>query len=115
MTLLKQIWRFSQMTRRVGGWRAATTLARQAPQQAALFARLLGDARVPVFAKVALVGGIVFAVSPLNVPQYIPVIGALDDLGIALLVGSFFLNRVPLDVLSEHRRAVGLPTGLADA
>lgn len=114
MNLMKQFWRIVQMTRRVGGWKAAAILVRQIPQQVALFTRLLGDARVPVVAKVALVGGVVFALSPLNVPQYIPILGALDDIGIVLFVGSFFLKRIPLDVMALHRRAVGLPTGLAE-
>ena len=108
MNLFKQLWRFAQMTRRVGGWKAATTLARSLPQQFQLFRRLLADPRVPVIAKVALVGAIIFAVSPLNVPQYIPIIGQLDDIGIALLAGNFFLKQVPASVLAEHRQAVGL-------
>lgn len=105
MNLIKQLWRMFSMTRRAGGWQS---LLKQGPKQVALFQRLLRDARVPALAKAALVGAAVFAVSPLNVPQYIPVIGALDDLGIALLAINFFLGQVPKDVLSAHRQAVGL-------
>lgn len=93
------------MTRRAGGWQA---LLQQGPKQLALFQRLLRDTRVPALAKAVLVGAAVFAVSPLNLPQYIPVIGALDDLGIALFAINFFLKQVPKDVLSAHRQAVGL-------
>ncbi len=95
------------MTRRAGGWRA---LAAEGPKQIALFKRLLADPRVPAPAKAVLAGAVAFAVSPLNFPQYIPVIGALDDIGIALLAINFFLKRVPPSVLAEHRSAVGLPT-----
>jgi len=108
MNLWKQLWRTIKMTRRVGGWKAAGMLARNAPKQFHLFRLLLADARVPVLAKLVLVGALVFAVSPLNVPQYIPVIGALDDIGIVLLAGNFFLKQVPPAVLSEHRYAAGL-------
>ncbi len=108
MNLWKQIWRMIQMTRRVGGWRAALTLARSGPKQLQLFRLLLMDARVPVFAKAALVGALLFAVSPLNLPQFIPIVGALDDIGIVLLAGNFFLKQVPAHVLAEHRHAVGL-------
>jgi len=108
MNLLKQVWRILRMTRRVGGWKAAAMLLRSLPQQLQLFRRLLSDPRVPVVAKAALVGAIVFAVSPLNMPQYIPIIGQLDDIGIALLAGNFFLKQVPAHVLAEHRQAVGL-------
>lgn len=96
------------MTRRIGGWKAASQLAQNAPKQLALYRLLLTDARVPVTAKAVLVGALVFAVSPLNVPQYIPVIGALDDIGIVLFASSFFLRQVPADVLSELRHQVGL-------
>lgn len=110
MTLLKQLWRFVAMTRRVGGWRAMGTLVRQAPQQVQLFLRLLGDPRVPVFAKVAFAGAVVYAVSPLDlIPDWMPVLGELDDLGVLLWAVNFFLGQVPLDAQAEHRRAVGLP------
>ena len=108
MNLWKQVLRIMQMTRRVGGWKAAGQLASEAPKQLALFRLLLMDPRVPLAAKAALVGAIVFAISPLNIPQYIPVIGALDDIGIVLFAGNFFLKQVPAPVLAEHRQTVGL-------
>ena len=108
MNLWKQLWRIVKMTRRVGGWKAAGQLVQTAPKQIALFRLLLLDPRVPVTAKAVLIGAFVFAVSPLNVPQYIPVIGALDDIGIVLFAGSFFLKQVPASVLSEHRATAGL-------
>ncbi len=115
MNLWKQLSRMISMTRRVGGWRAAMTLLQSAPKHLQLFRRLLADVRVPVLAKVVLVGALVFAVSPLNVPQYIPIVGALDDIGIVLLAGNFFLKQVPLPVLVEHRRASGLTDGFETA
>ena len=108
MNLWKQVWRMVQMTRRVGGWKAAVNLARSAPRQIGLFRRLLLDPRVPVLAKAVLVAALVFAVSPLNLPNFIPVVGALDDIGIALFAGNFFLKQVPAHVLAEHRHAIGL-------
>lgn len=108
MNLWKQIWRIARMTRRVGGWKAAGQLAREAPKQLALFRLLLTDPRVPISAKAILVGALIFAVSPLNIPQYIPIIGALDDIGIVLFAGNFFLKQVPVSVLAEHRHTVGL-------
>lgn len=115
MNLWKQIWRMIQMTRRVGGWRAAVTLVQSAPKQIQLFRPLLLDARVPILAKAALIGALVFAVSPLNLPQFIPVIGALDDIGILLFAGNFFLKQVPPHVLAEHRHTVGLGDGFEAA
>lgn len=110
MTLFKQLWRVILMARRVGGARALTMLIRQAPQQLALFSRLLRDTRVPVVAKVTLVGAVVYAVSPLDlIPDWVPVMGELDDLGVALWAINFFLGQIPLDAMAEHRHAVGLP------
>lgn len=115
MNLWKQVWRMITMTRRVGGWRAAVLLARNAPKQIHLFRLLLADPRVPTLAKAALIGALVFAISPLNVPQIIPVIGALDDIGIVLLAGNFFLKQVPAAVLTEHRQTAGLENGFETA
>ncbi len=108
MNLWKQVWRIVQMTRRVGGMKAAGQLASEAPKQIALFRLLLTDPRVPVSAKAVLVGAVIFAISPLNIPQYIPIIGALDDIGIVLFAGNYFLKQVPAFVLAEHRQTVGL-------
>jgi uncharacterized membrane protein YkvA (DUF1232 family) len=108
MNLWKQLWRIVRMTRRVGGWKAAGQLASEAPKQIALFRLLLLDARVPVAAKAVLLAAVVFAFSPLNIPNYIPVLGALDDIGIVLFAGNYFLKQVPAAVLAEHRHKVGL-------
>ena len=115
MNLWKQLWRVVQMTRRVGGWKAAGQLAQNAPKQIALYRLLVTDPRVPLTAKAVLVGALVFAVSPLNIPQYIPVIGALDDIGIVLFASSFFMRQVPKDVLAELRHQVGLSDDGLDA
>ena len=108
MNLWKQIFRILQMTRRVGGWKAALMLAQSAPKQLQLFRLLVLDPRVPVTAKAVLAGALLFAVSPLNFPQYIPIVGMLDDLGIVLLAGNFFLKQVPAHILAEHRHSAGL-------
>ena len=108
MNLWKQVLRIFQMTRRVGGWKAAVMLAQSAPKQFQLFRRLLLDPRIPILPKAILVGALVFAVSPLNLPNFIPVVGALDDIGIVLFAGNFFLKQVPAHILAEQRQAVGL-------
>lgn len=108
MNLFKQIVRMMKVMRRAGGVRGAARLAQDGPKYAVLFRRLLADARVPLPAKVVLVAGVVFAFSPLNLPNFIPILGTLDDIGIVLFVGNFFLKQTPADVLAEHRQAVGL-------
>ena len=100
--------KIANLVRRGGGINAVARLATSAPKYLALYRRLLTDARVPTYAKAALLGAAGFAVSPLNIPNYIPVLGALDDLAIIGLANGFFLKQVPAAVLAEHRAAVGL-------
>ena len=111
MKLLNQLWRLVTMTRRVGGWKAAGQLVQSAPKYLALYRLLLTDSRVPVTAKAVLAGALIFAISPLNFPQYIPVIGALDDIGIFLLANSYFMRQVPAEVLATLHHQVGLGEG----
>jgi uncharacterized membrane protein YkvA (DUF1232 family) len=108
MNSLKRLYRLFQLLRRAGGVRGVKNLGKNLPKYLTLCRRLLSDNRVPASAKAVLVGAGAFAASPLNLPGFIPVIGALDDIGIALLAWDFFIKRVPKDVLAEHQRALGL-------
>lgn len=71
------------------------------------FARdVMRDGRVPVWAK--LIGGalVVYLASPIDlIPDFIPVLGHLDDLAIALIAGGLLLRSVPDYVIDEHLRA----------
>ena len=64
----------------------------------------LGDRRVPWYAK-ALAGAVVaYAVSPIDlIPDFIPVLGLLDDI-IIIPAGMYLVFRlVPADVIAECR------------
>jgi uncharacterized membrane protein YkvA (DUF1232 family) len=108
MILVKYLWRIFMLARKGHGVRGTIAMIRTAPRQAALVAGLLKDTRVPAVAKALLVGAGIFAVSPLNAPGWIPVIGALDDIGIGLLALNLFFRMIPGDLLSEHRQVLGL-------
>lgn len=108
MSLFKTMWRTFLLLRKGRGVRGAAQLLATAPKQIALVGRLLGDTRVPPVAKALFVGAGVFAVSPLNVPGWIPGVGLLDDVGIGMLAVNVFLKLIPSDVLSEHRQDLGL-------
>ena len=98
------------MTRRAGGLRAAFRMVRTAPQQVKLVTNLLNDNRVAPLPKVIFLAAIIYAVSPLNfIPWWVPILGPLDDIGIALFAGSYLFNNVPFDILADHRDRVGLP------
>jgi uncharacterized membrane protein YkvA (DUF1232 family) len=108
MSVFKQLFRFWKVTRRVGGARAVFDFARHAPQYFVLMVRLLKDPRVSPFPKAVFLGTGIFAISPLNIPEWVPVVGALDDIGLAIFAITFFLGRIPTGIMSEHREALGL-------
>jgi len=72
--------------------------------------RLLQDDRVPTFLKVAIPLVVaVYFISPLDlIPDFIPVLGQLDDLGVILLGMTLFINLAPRNVVNEHRERLGL-------
>jgi uncharacterized membrane protein YkvA (DUF1232 family) len=90
------------------------------PNFAKLAKRLLTDRRVPVRRKLLLGALVAYLVSPVDViPDFIPGLGQMDDVLVAVLVLHALLTSVDEDVLLEHwdgrpdvillvRRAVGL-------
>lgn len=73
------------------------------PDVARLVWRLLGDPRVPVLAKVGAGGALAYVASPVDlVPDWIPVLGSVDDLWV-LAAGLRGLVRAGgYDVAREH-------------
>lgn len=108
MNILRRFWYLARLLKRGGGVGGVRRMTRDAPKQLALLRSLCGDARVPASAKAVLIGAGIFAVSPLNLPNFIPVIGLIDDIGIALLAHGYFMKQIPAGVLAEHRARVGL-------
>lgn len=108
MKLLGQLFRFWRVSRRVGGPRAVFDFAVHMPQYARLILRLFADSRVSALPKAVFLGTGIFAVSPLNIPEWVPVVGTLDDIGLAVFAITFFLRHIPAGVMDEHRTALGL-------
>lgn len=108
MKYFKGLWNVGRFIQRGGGIKAVGKLAQASPKYLALYRRLLADSRVPQGAKVALLAAAGFVVSPLNIPNFIPVIGMLDDIAILSIANGYFMKQVAADVLAEHRAAVGL-------
>lgn len=64
--------------------------------------RLRADPRVPRRAKVAIVGALVWLVSPIDlIPEFLPVVGALDDVVVFVLALRYAARQVPQPVLVE--------------
>lgn len=80
---------------------------RQLLEQARLSWALFRDERVPIVAKIIPVAALVYVISPLDViPDVIPVLGQLDDLGIVLMALNVFNSLAPADVVEEHLIAI---------
>ena len=89
------------MFEKIKGW------ARALKAEVAVVASALRDPRTPMSAKILGAVVIAYAVSPIDlIPDFIPVIGYLDDL-ILVPAGLWLLRRlIPADVLAEHRARV---------
>jgi uncharacterized membrane protein YkvA (DUF1232 family) len=72
-------------------------------QQIRLSWALLLDNRVPLALKVIPLTAIAYVLSPIDlVPDVIPVLGQLDDLGVLMAALTTFNNMAPADVTAEH-------------
>ena len=64
--------------------------------------RLRADPRVPPRVKVALAVAAVWVISPIDlIPEFVPVIGPLDDVLVVVLVLRYAARSVPPSVLFE--------------
>jgi uncharacterized membrane protein YkvA (DUF1232 family) len=89
----------------VGRKIAAKRLLTLVPNLVSLFRGLLGDDRVPLASKVLLGAGLVWIVSPIDlVPEFIPVLGPLDDAVVGALVLRHVVRRAGPSVVAEHWR-----------
>ena len=81
----------------------ARALVRFVPDCVVLFRRLLADERIPRRRKLALVALLGYLASPIDlVPDFIPVVGVLDDALAVALVLRFVLRAADDDLLAEH-------------
>lgn len=73
------------------------------PRLVALLGRLVVDPEVPALEKALLAGAVAYVVSPLDViPDFIPVLGQIDDLYLVALVLLRFMNRAGAEKLRQH-------------
>ena len=98
------VWVLAMLALLVIGRRtAARQLATLLPNLVRLFRGLLRDPRVPKGSKVLLGLAIAWFASPIDlVPEFIPVLGPLDDAVVAALVLRHVLRKAGRDVIAEH-------------
>ena len=84
---------------------AARELATLVPNLLVLFKGLVADGRVPRGSKVLLLLGAVWLASPIDlIPEFVPVLGPLDDAVVAALILRHVLRTSGPDVIAEHWR-----------
>ena len=84
---------------------AAKELGLLVPNLVLLFKDLLRDPAVPRRPKIALGIGVVWLVSPIDLlPEFLPVLGPLDDAVVAALVLRYLVKRAGVYVVRSHWR-----------
>lgn len=88
--------------------------AKALKNEIAVLASALTDPRTPLAAKLLGAAVVAYAVSPIDlIPDFIPVLGYVDDL-ILLPIGLWAVRKlIPEDVLAEHRAKIPPGTRLA--
>src|SRR2546423_3156740 len=78
-------------------------LIRRLPTYIRLVWALLRDGRVPAQQKLILAGIGAYLFFPLDlIPDFVPVLGQLDDLAVVLLGLDLFIRSAPQDLVDEH-------------
>ena len=81
----------------------ALEMMRKMPSYARLIWALARDPRVPTQQKLVLGAIAGYLVFPIDIiPDFIPVIGQLDDLGVLIFGLDFFIRNAPKEVVEEH-------------
>lgn len=89
----------------VGRRTAAKELALLLPNLVLLFKDLARDPRVPRGSKLLLVFGALWFASPIDlIPEFIPVVGPLDDAVVAALILRHLVRSAGADVVAAHWR-----------
>lgn len=78
-------------------------LIRRLPTYIRLVWALIRDSRVPAGQKLILAGIGAYLFFPIDlIPDFVPVLGQLDDLAVVLLGLDLFIRSAPPDIVEEH-------------
>jgi len=100
------VWALAVAALLIAGRRtAARELAYLLPNLILLFKRLVQDPRVPRTSKVLVVLGLAWFASPIDLlPEFLPVVGPLDDAVVAWLILRRVVRSSGPEVIAEHWR-----------
>ena len=88
-------------------WEKGKDLARSFKRELTIYQRVLADSRTPIQAKILLGLAVGYLCMPFDlIPDFIPVIGHLDDVIIVPALVYLGLRFVPPELVAEHRRYV---------
>ncbi|MBI5082807.1 MAG: DUF1232 domain-containing protein [Chloroflexi bacterium] len=69
--------------------------------------KLLRDSRVPLWVKGTFLASVAYIVSPLDfVPDAIPLLGQIDDLGVLIIGMKLLMEMSPADVVAEQMESI---------
>jgi uncharacterized membrane protein YkvA (DUF1232 family) len=98
---------YRTMAVRVMSWLSAPRLLRTVVSQARLAVRLFREPHVPILTKAVLPLAALYVIWPLDfLPDIIPLLGQLDDLGVAALLLEGFLGLCPAAARTFHAEAI---------
>jgi uncharacterized membrane protein YkvA (DUF1232 family) len=84
-------------------------------EQVRLVFSLMKDRNVPIYLKVVPFLGVAYMLLPPDlIPDFIPVLGQLDDLTVLLIGSKMFIELAPQTIVAEHiarMRGMSLPAG----
>ncbi len=90
-------------------------MAEQLKREAEVYRLVLKDRRTPWLARVLLGSAVAYALWPVDlIPDFIPVVGHLDDLVIVPLLAWAGIKLIPRDVIRECREQVAAAAGRSD-
>ena len=91
----------------VTSWLSWPSLLRMLVLHVRLTVRLLREPRLPLLIKALPVLAALYVISPLDfVPDFLLVLGQLDDLGVMLIALEAFLKLCPVGAVGFHRAAL---------
>ena len=83
----------------------AREIVRVVPDVLRLLRSLIGDRGVPLDVRVVLVGLVAWILSPVDlIPEFIPVLGPLDDVVVAVVAMRYVRRRIGVEELRERWR-----------
>jgi uncharacterized membrane protein YkvA (DUF1232 family) len=86
----------------------------EVPKHGKLAYCLLRDERVPRAPKALLLAALAVIVSPLDLPAWVPLVGELDMLALAILAVQTFIEACPEDIRREHQAALDAQQSVFD-